>query len=116
LKAAAERLVQKESEVRAKVLKEITEKVKAENEAARKRGQMEAKDDPEILRLAKEDAIKKAEMMDIEEQNSEITKLSTDLSKKSKAPEQPKPQQHAQKQEAAAVKKPVQEKHEQKVQ
>jgi len=116
LKAAAERLVQKESEVRAKVLKEITEKVKAENEAARKRGQMEAKDDPEILRLAKEDAIKKAEMMDIEEQNTEITKLSTDLSKKSKAPEQPKPQQHAQKQEVAAVKKPVQEKHEQKVQ
>jgi len=116
LKAAAERLVQKESEVRAKVLTEITQKVKAENEAARKRGQMEAKDDPEILRLAKEDAIKKAEMMDIEEQNTEITKLSTDLSKKTKVPEQPKPQQHAQKQEVAAVKKPVQEKHEQKVQ
>jgi len=69
LKAAADRLVQRESEIRAKVLKEITEKVKAENEAARKRGQMEAKDDPEILRLAKEDALKKAEMMDIDEEN-----------------------------------------------
>jgi|TARA_B110000305_G_C19384656_1_gene611537 hypothetical protein len=69
LKAAADRLVQKESEVRAKVLKEITSKVQAENEAARKRGQMEAKDDPEILRLAKEDALKKAEMMDIDEEN-----------------------------------------------
>jgi hypothetical protein len=82
LKAAADRLVQKESEVRAKVLKEITAKVNAENEAARKRGQMEAKDDPEILRLAKEDALKKAEMMDIDEENKEITKLSTDLSNK----------------------------------
>ena len=82
MKAAADRLVQKESEVRAKVLKEITAKVNAENEAARKRGQMEAKDDPEILRLAKEDALKKAEMMDIEEENKEITKLSTDLSNK----------------------------------
>jgi len=61
LKAAADRLVKKEAEVRAKVLKEITEKVKAENEEARKRGQMEAKDDPEILRLAKEEALKKAE-------------------------------------------------------
>jgi hypothetical protein len=30
---------------------------------------MEAKDDPEILRLAKEDALKKAEMMDIDEEN-----------------------------------------------
>jgi len=61
LKAAADRLVQKESEVRAKVLKEITEKVKSETDAARKRGQMEAKDDPEIIRLAEENAIKKAE-------------------------------------------------------
>ena len=69
MKAAADRLVQKESEVRAKDLKEITSKVQAENEAARKRGQMEAKDDPEILRLAKEDALKKAEMMDIDEEN-----------------------------------------------
>lgn len=109
MKAAADRLVQKESEVRAKVLKEITEKVKAENEAARKRGLMEAKDDPEILRLAKEDALKKAEMMDIEEENKEITKLSTDLSKKSKSQELPNPlPQHAsQKQEVAPVAKPL---------
>lgn len=61
MKAAAERLVQKESQIRARVLEQIKSRIQAENEEARKRGQIEAKDDPEILRLAKLEAIKKAE-------------------------------------------------------
>lgn len=76
---------------------------------------MEAKDDPEILRLAKEDALKKAEMMDIDEENKQITKLSTDLSKKNKVHEEPMPQHAAQKQEVAPVAKPVQQKQDQQV-
>lgn len=105
MKAAADRLVQKESEVRAKVLKEITQKVQAEVEAARRTGQMEAKDDKEIIRRAKEEALKKAEQMDIEEENKEINKLSNDLSKKSKKDEPEIPQHAAQKEEIAP--KPV---------
>jgi len=43
--------------------------MEAENEEARKLGQIEAKDDPEILRLAKLESIKKAEQDQIDEEN-----------------------------------------------
>lgn len=61
LEAAADRLVQKEAKVRAKVLQQIKTRIISETEEARKRGIAESKDDPEILRLAKLDSIKKAE-------------------------------------------------------
>lgn len=60
-----------------------------ENEEARKRGQIESKDDPEILRLAKLEAIKKAEQEQIEEENSEIQKLSQKLSSPKDEKKQP---------------------------
>ena len=79
MKAAAERLVQKEAQIRARVLNQIKTRIQAENEEARKRGLIEAKDDPEILRLAKLEAIKKAEQEQIDEENKQITRLSETL-------------------------------------
>ena len=45
-------------------------------------GQLESKDDPELKRLAKLQAMKKAEQEEIAEENAEINNLTKDLKKK----------------------------------
>lgn len=88
LKAAAERLVQKEEKIRERIEEQIRQRVQAEVEEARKRGQQEAKDDPEILRMAKLEAIRKAEQEEIEDDTKQINSMSSTLHKKRQGTQQ----------------------------
>jgi hypothetical protein len=82
LREAAERLVKHETEVRKHIQDEIIDRVTKEQEEARKLGQLEAKDDPELKRLAKLEAMKKAEEDEIAFESSEINNLTKHLKKK----------------------------------
>jgi predicted DNA-binding protein (UPF0278 family) len=53
LREAAERLVKHETEVRSEIQSGIIGRLQKEQEEARRLGQIESKDDPELMRLAK---------------------------------------------------------------
>ena len=82
LREAAERLVKHENEVRKHIQDEIIQRMENEQNDARKLGQVESKDDPELRRLAKLEAIRKAEEEEIASESSEINVLTKNLKKK----------------------------------
>ena len=61
---------------------EIIQRMENEQNDARKLGQVESKDDPELRRLAKLEAIRKAEEEEIASESSEINVLTKNLKKK----------------------------------
>lgn len=82
LREAAERLVKHENEVRKHIQDEIIHRMENEQNDARRLGQLESKDDPELRRLAKLEAIRKAEEEEIASESSEINVLTKNLKNK----------------------------------
>jgi hypothetical protein len=70
--------------VRQHIQDDIIARLTKEQGEARALGQMESKDDPELKRLAKLEAIRKAEQDEITEEASEINNLTKHLKKKTK--------------------------------
>jgi hypothetical protein len=82
LRAAADRLVTHEKEVREHIQDEIVQRLAQESEDAKRTGLIESVDDPILREMAKKDAIKRNDQEELDEDVNEIEGMSKKLHKK----------------------------------